>query len=60
MSEHKLEEMSSFFNERADTYDFHMLNELDLEVFYSKIAKCIPADWGQVKLLDLGCGTGLE
>ncbi len=60
MSEQRLEEMSKFFDKRADTYDNHMLNELDLEVFYDEIAKCIPAGRGIVKLLDLGCGTGLE
>lgn len=60
MSEQILEEMSSFFDQRADTYDNHMLNELDLEVFYSEIAKCIPLGRENIRGLDLGCGTGLE
>jgi tRNA (cmo5U34)-methyltransferase len=60
MSEQGIEEMSSFFDKRAETYDNHMLKELDLEVFYDEIAKCIPSGKGKARLLDLGCGTGLE
>ena len=53
-----LEEMSDFFNVRADTYDSHMLSDLNLNSFYEVIAACL--DKPINKLLDLGCGTGLE
>jgi SAM-dependent methyltransferase len=54
----ELEEMSEFFNTRADTYDNHMLDDLGLDEFYEAISACFDAP---VKhLLDLGCGTGLE
>lgn len=60
MSEHRIEEMSSFFDKRAKTYDNHMIKELDLDVFYNEIANCFLQGRKEVKLLDLGCGTGLE
>lgn len=54
-----LEKMDEFFNIRADTYDSHMLDELQLEEFYSEITACFAGR--KVKhLLDLGVGTGLE
>lgn len=54
------EEMSEFFNKRADTYEDHMLKDMDLKVFYDEIENCLPVGKEQVKVLDLGCGTGLE
>lgn len=54
----ELEEMSAFFNARADTYDSHMINDLGLNEFYEAIADCFAAPIN--RLLDLGCGTGLE
>ena len=55
-----LEEMGSFFNSRVDIYEEHILREIDGSVgYYVEIAKLIPATRG-LKLLDLGCGTGLE
>ena len=51
-----LEEMADFFNARADSYDDHML--VNLGEFYEMIATCI--DKPIERLLDLGCGTGLE
>jgi tRNA (cmo5U34)-methyltransferase len=52
-----LEEMSNFFNARIDDYEAHMLREGNEA--YIETAKLIPAKRG-LKLLDLGCGTGLE
>lgn len=56
----KIETMSDFFDNRADIYDDHMIKELDLNVFYNEIAECIPKNRRNIRLLDLGCGTGLE
>lgn len=55
-----IERMDAFFNQRAETYDNHMLVELDLSEFYGAVADCFPERSGEVSLLDLGCGTGLE
>ena len=58
--EFKLEEMSSFFNTRADGYEQHMMDNVDgADKYYIETAKLIPKSTG-LKLLDLGCGTGLE
>ena len=55
-----LEEMSSFFNSRVDGYEEHMMKEADgADKYYVETAKLIPTTAG-LKLLDLGCGTGLE
>ena len=59
-SDRKIETMSDFFDNRAGIYDAHMIIELDLNVFYDEIADCIPKNRTNIKLLDLGCGTGLE
>lgn len=55
----ELERMSDFFTARVDGYDEHMLKEVKgcMEC-YQKMAQLVPAD--TKKLLDLGCGTGLE
>jgi tRNA (cmo5U34)-methyltransferase len=52
--------MSSFFNQRAEIYDNHMLDEMSLTEFYDEIEQCIKTDKSLINLLDLGCGTGLE
>lgn len=55
-----LEEMSSFFNNRVNDYEEHMLKNVDgADKYYIKTAKLIPKI-SELKLLDLGCGTGLE
>jgi tRNA (cmo5U34)-methyltransferase len=58
--ESELEEMESFFNKRADTYDDHMLIELDLNEFYQSVENCFDSTSNNIRILDLGCGTGLE
>lgn len=55
-----LEKMDEFFNARADTYDNHMLEELQLDEFYAEVCAQFPALREEDRLLDLGCGTGLE
>ncbi len=55
----KLEKMAEFFAERADMYDEHMLNDVKgCKEGYEKMSSLVPSD--AKKLLDLGCGTGLE
>ena len=55
-----LEKMDSFFDSRLDTYESHMLNNIEsAEEFYAFTADCLPELPG-AKVLDLGCGTGLE
>lgn len=55
-----LEKMSDFFEKRLDSYDEHMLTEIEsADEFYPFTAKCLPAGAGS-SILDLGCGTGLE
>jgi len=53
-----LERMDEFFNIRANLYDRHMIDDLDLGGFYEAIADCF--DTPVNRLLGLGCGTGLE
>ena len=55
-----LEKMNEFFDERSDTYDHHMLVDMQLAEFYEEISNCFPANANALTLLDLGCGTGLE
>lgn len=54
-----LETMSDFFTARTDMYDEHMLTEVEgCKEGYKKMAALMPSDCK--RLLDLGCGTGLE
>ena len=53
-----LEKMDEFFENRIDSYDDHMLSESHIRNGYIKMAELIPEN--PKKLLDLGCGTGLE
>ena len=55
-----LEKMGEFFNLRAEIYDNHMLVDLELDEFYEEIARLVEFDALNPKLLDLGCGTGIE
>lgn len=55
-----LEKMSDFFEARLDGYDEHMLNEIEsAKEFYPFTASLLPTKDG-VRVLDLGCGTGIE
>ena len=55
-----LEKMSDFFEKRLAEYDEHMLTNIEsANEFYSFTAECMPED-EYAKILDLGCGTGLE
>ena len=55
-----LEKMRDFFENRLDGYDEHMLNDIEsAAAFYSFTAQMLPAA-ENCRVLDLGCGTGLE
>lgn len=55
-----LEKMGQFFDNRLDGYDQHQLNNIaSAREFYPFTAACLPATAG-ARILDLGCGTGLE
>ena len=55
-----LEKMSTFFENRLDNYDWHMLNEIEsANEFYPYTAEQLPKE-PACSILDLGCGTGLE
>jgi ubiquinone/menaquinone biosynthesis C-methylase UbiE len=54
-----MEKMSSFFTERVEGYDEHMLtNVKGCKEGYIEMSKHLPTNCKH--LLDLGCGTGLE
>ena len=55
-----LEEMASFFENRLAGYDEHMKTEIDGSwEFYPFTASLLPS-FPSCRVLDLGCGTGLE
>ncbi len=55
-----LEKMDVFFNNRIDGYEEHMLNDIEsAREFYPFTADCLPKK-ENARVLDLGCGTGLE
>ena len=55
-----LEEMGAFFENRLEGYDEHMLRDiLGAKEFYPFTASLLP-DRPGARVLDLGCGTGLE
>ena len=51
-----LEEMDAFFAQRVGTYEEHMLSHWSED--YVRLAASLPSD--TERILDLGCGTGLE
>ena len=51
-----LEEMDAFFTQRVGTYEEHMLSHWSED--YVRLAASLPSD--TERILDLGCGTGLE
>ena len=55
-----LEKMDAFFEKRLSGYDRHMLTEIEgADAFYAFTARQLPRQAG-ARVLDLGCGTGLE
>lgn len=55
-----LEKMGEFFDSRLDDYDNHQMTCIkSAQEFYPFTAECLPAS-KSAKILDLGCGTGLE
>lgn len=55
-----LEQMSAFFEARLADYDAHMLQAIEgAAEFYPYTASLLPREEG-TRILDLGCGTGLE
>ena len=57
--EQPFEEMSAFFDVRAEGYNEHMLVNVGEEM-YMEEAAAFPETNEAVRLLDLGCGTGIE
>ncbi len=56
----ELEKMGEFFDNRLKGYEDHQLNCIDsAKIFYPYTASLLPRTAG-CKVLDLGCGTGLE
>lgn len=67
MSEERVErpeEMAAFFDTRATGYDAHIrgyvYDETTFARFYETLASPIPQTSAPIRILDLGCGTGLE
>ena len=55
-----LEKMSDFFEKRLNGYDEHMMTNIESAAeFYPFTARMLP-DAENSRILDLGCGTGLE
>ena len=55
-----LEKMGDFFDNRLSEYDKHQMTCIDsAEQFYLFTVRCLPAG-AKSRILDLGCGTGLE
>ena len=55
-----LEKMGEFFDRRLPSYDAHMMTNIESAAeFYPFTASLLPKE-GSARVLDLGCGTGLE
>ena len=55
------EEMGAFFDQRAEGYDAHMRQNLaDAQTYYRELARPIEQTLEPLKIVDIGCGTGLE
>ncbi len=55
-----IERMADFFDGRVEGYEQHMLEYVgSAHIYYKETARCLPL-MKEMKLLDLGCGTGLE
>ena len=55
-----LEKMGEFFDSRLNGYEEHQLSSIEsARDFYPFTARCLPRTPG-ARVLDLGCGTGLE
>lgn len=54
------EEMGAFFDARAAGYDEHMRETGYEEEYYRAAADSLPETERPLRILDLGCGTGLE
>lgn len=55
-----LEKMDKFFENRIDSYDEHMMTNIEsADEFYPFTARQLPMS-ESAYILDLGCGTGLE
>jgi len=60
-SKFNLEEMSEFFNKRAKTYNEHMFETVErFEEYYDELSIPMGESIEKIKVLDIGCGTGLE
>ena len=53
------EPMGAFFDVRAEGYNEHMLSDGGGEA-YAKLGACVPKTNKPIKILDVGCGTGIE